>query len=179
MAPGSVVLHTEASRGFGGQEIRILAESRWLATHGWRALIAAQPGTRLLAEAERAGVPTVAVRMRGPWSLLAVAALRRVIRANDVAVVHTHSSNDAWVAGLAARSLGVPVVRSRHVSIPIPPRRALVYRLADRVITNGEAVAAIVPRARLPAPPAVAIGPRPATPPLPPDVSRDRPAPEP
>ena len=41
MAPGSVVLHTEASRGFGGQEIRILAESRWLATHGWRALIAA------------------------------------------------------------------------------------------------------------------------------------------
>src|SRR5207247_5059914 len=80
MAPGSVVLHTEASRGFGGQEIRILAESRWLATHGWRALIAAQPGTRLLAEAERAGVATVAVRMRGPWSLLAVAALRRVIR---------------------------------------------------------------------------------------------------
>src|SRR5881397_2012054 len=151
MAPGSVVLHTEASRGFGGQEIRILAESRWLATHGWRALIAAQPGTRLLAEAERAGVATVAVRMRGPWSLLAVAALRRVIRANDVAVVHTHSSIDAWVAGLAARSLGVPVVRSRHVSIPIPPRRALVYRLADRVITSGEAVAAIVRGAGVPA----------------------------
>src|SRR2546426_5317681 len=160
MAPGSVVLHTEASRGFGGQEIRILAESRWLATHGWRALIAAQPGTRLLAEAERAGVPTVAVRMRGPWSLLAVAALRRVIRATDVAVVHTHSSIDAWVAGLAARSLGVPVVRSRHVTIPIPPRRALVYRLADRVITSGEAVAAIVRGAGVPADRGVAIGPR-------------------
>src|SRR5437867_267863 len=159
MAPGSVVLPTEASRGFGGQEIRILAESRWLATHGWRALIAAQPGTRLLAEAERAGVATVAVRMRGPWSLLAVAALRRVIRANDVAIVHTHSSIDAWVAGLAARSLGVPVVRSRHVSIPIPPRRALVYRLADRVITSGEAVAAIVRGAGVPADRVVAIGP--------------------
>src|SRR5439155_1451238 len=66
MAPGSVVLHTEASRGFGGQEIRILAESRWLATHGWRALIAAQPGTRLLAEAERAGVPTDRVVAIGP-----------------------------------------------------------------------------------------------------------------
>src|SRR5882724_9065272 len=146
MVPGSVVLHTEASRGFGGQEIRILAESRWLATHGWRALIAAQPGTRLLAEAERAGVP-------------AVAALRRVIRANDVAVVHTHSSVDAWVAGLAARSLGVPLVRSRHVTIPIPPRRALVYRLADRVITSGEAVAATVRGAGVPAERVVAIGP--------------------
>src|SRR2546422_1024235 len=159
MAPGSAVLHTEASRGFGGQEIRILAESRWLATHGWRALIAAQPGTRLLAEAERAGVAPVAVRMRGPWSLLAVAALRRVIRANDVAVVHTHSSIDAWVAGLAARSLGVPAVRGRHVSIRIPPRRALVYRLADRVITSGEAVAAIVRGAGVPADRVVAIGP--------------------
>src|SRR3989442_10597721 len=92
MAPGSVVLHTEASRGFGGQEIRILAESRWLATHGWRALIAAQPGTRLLAEADRAGVPTVAVRMLGPWSLLAVAALRRVIPPNVLARLPTPSS---------------------------------------------------------------------------------------
>src|SRR5207247_7385622 len=99
MAPGSVVLHTEASRGFGGQEIRILAESRWLATHGWRALIAAQPGTRLLAEAERAGVATVAVRMRGPWSLLAVAAMRRVIWANAVDVVHSASCFDELVAG--------------------------------------------------------------------------------
>src|SRR5258705_7086886 len=138
MVPGSVVLHTEASRGFGGQEIRILAESRWLATHGWRALIAAQPGTRLLAEAERAGVPAVAVRMRGPWSLPAVAALRRVIRANDVAVVHTHSSVDAWGAGLAARSLGVPPVRSRHVTIPIPPRRAPRYRLPHPGVTTRE-----------------------------------------
>src|SRR2546426_11900885 len=172
MAAGSVVLHTEASRGFGGQEIRILAESRWLATHGWRALIAAQPGTRLLAEAERAGVATVAVRLRGPWSLLAVAALRRVIRANDVAVVHTHSSIDAWVAGLAARSLGVPVVRSRHVSIPIPPRRALVYRLADRVITSGEAVAAIVRGAGGPPDRGGAIRPRPRPPRFPPHLPR-------
>src|SRR2546425_428309 len=121
------------------------------------------PARAVAAEAARAGVPTVAVRMRGPWSLLAVAALRRVIRANDVAVVHTHSSIDAWVAGLAARSLGVPVVRSRHVTIPIPPRRALVYRLADRVITSGEAVAALVRGARVPPDRGVAIGPRPDT----------------
>src|SRR5437773_176172 len=102
-----------------------------------------------------------AVRVVGTVVVAAVAAAapRRVIRANDVAVVHTHSSIDAWVAGLAARSLGVPVVRSRHVSIPIPPRRALVYRLADRVITSGEAVAAIVRGAGVPADRVVAIGP--------------------
>src|SRR3989442_7173020 len=39
--PGSVVLHTRASRGVGGQEVRILAPSRWLATHRLPAPIAA------------------------------------------------------------------------------------------------------------------------------------------
>src|SRR5262249_4849099 len=155
----SVVLHTESSAGFGGQELRIVAESRWLAAHGRPTLLTAQPGARVLVEAERAGVPTVAVRMRAAWDLRAVVALRRLIRERNVGLVHTHSSVDAWVAGLAARSLGVPVVRSRHVSIAIPRRRALVYRLADRVITSGEAVAAIVRGAGVPAERVVAIGP--------------------
>jgi len=167
----AVILHTEASRGFGGQEIRIVAESRWLAAHGWRALIAAQPSARLLAEAERVGVPAVPVPMRGAWDLRAIVALRRLLRAHHVTVVHTHSSVDSWVAGLAARSLGVPVVRSRHVTIPIPRTRALVYRLADRVITSGEAVAAIVRAAGVPAERVVAIGPGLDTARFHPDVS--------
>jgi glycosyltransferase involved in cell wall biosynthesis len=158
MAAGCV-LHTESSVGFGGQEIRIIAESRWLIAHGWRAMILGQPGSRLVTEATRANVPALAVRMRGAWDVLAIVALRRHLRAHDVALVHTHSSVDAWVGGLAARSLGVPIVRSRHVSIPIPRSRARVYRLADRIITSGEAVAAIVRGAGVPAERVVAIGP--------------------
>ena len=161
MVSGSaqLILHTESSVGFGGQELRIVAESRWLAAHGWPVLLAAQPGARVLAEAERADVPSVAVPMRAAWDLRAIAGLRRLICDRGVGLVHTHSSVDAWVAGLAARSLGVPVVRSRHVSIPIPKRRALVYRLADRIITSGEAVAAIVRGAGVPAERVIAIGP--------------------
>src|SRR5215470_5149038 len=159
MVPGSVFLHTESSVGFGGQELRIVAESRWLASHGRPVLVAAQPGARLLAEAQRAGLSTVGVPMRAPWDLRAIAMLRRLIRERRIGLVHTHSSIDAWVAGIAARSLGVPVVRSRHVSIAIPRRRALVYRLADRIITSGEAVATIVRGAGMPADRVVAIGP--------------------
>ncbi|PYO20023.1 MAG: hypothetical protein DMD85_17335, partial [Candidatus Rokuibacteriota bacterium] len=155
----AVILHTESSVGFGGQEIRVLAESRWLAAHGRRPLIAAQPGAPILGEARRAGIPAVEVTMRAAWDLRAFAALRRVIRTRAVDLVHTHSSVDAWVAGLAARSLGVPVVRSRHVSIPIRRPGALVYRLANRVITSGEAVAAIVRAAGVPSARVVAIAP--------------------
>lgn len=148
--PDRLILHTEASLGLGGQEIRILGEVRWLGEHGWDALIACQPGSGLLGEARAAGLAVVAVPMRGAWDLAALVGLRRLMRQRRVDLVHTHSSVDSWLAGLAARSLGLPLVRSRHVSIPILRRRALVYRLADRIITSGDAVKALVARAGIP-----------------------------
>jgi glycosyltransferase involved in cell wall biosynthesis len=146
-----LVLHTEASLGFGGQELRIVAESRWLLDHGWGALVAGQPASRLLDESRRLGVPAIAVRMRRPLDLPALLALRRLIDEREVALVHTHSSIDSWLGGLAARSRRRPVVRSRHVTIAIPRRRALVYRLADRIISSGDAAARIVRAAGVPA----------------------------
>jgi glycosyltransferase involved in cell wall biosynthesis len=151
------VLHTESSRGFGGQEIRILAEVRWLVEHGWRALIVAQPGSRILSEARESGLPVDSVAMRRALDLRAFLALRRIIRERGVSLVHTHSSVDSWLGALAARSCGLPVVRSRHVSIPIRRRRALVYRLADRIVTSGERVRALVVDAGIPAEKVVAI----------------------
>ena len=66
------MLHTEASLGLGGQEIRILGEVRWLLDHGWGALIACRPESRLLAEARAAGAPVAAVAMRGPLDVAAL-----------------------------------------------------------------------------------------------------------
>jgi glycosyltransferase involved in cell wall biosynthesis len=151
------ILHTEASLGLGGQEIRIVSEARWLLEHGWDCLIACQPASRLLAEARAAALPVTALRMRGAWDVGALLRLRALIRAQGVALVHTHSSVDSWLATIAAKSLGVPVVRSRHVTIPILRRRALIYRMADRIITTGEAVAARVRETGVPADRIVAI----------------------
>ena len=139
------VLHTESSPGLGGQELRTLSEARWTATRGWRVLLAGQPDGRFVERARAAGLEAVGVRMRGAWDLGAVSALRRLIRREQVSIVHTHSSVDGWVGGLAARAAGVPVVRTRHVSIRIRRRWNPVYRwLADRVITSGEAIRSLV-----------------------------------
>ena len=81
------------------------------------------------------------------------------MRARGARLVHTHSSVDSWVAALAAKSLGLPVVRSRHVTIPVSRRRALVYRLADRVIASGESAKAVLVAAGVPAGKIVAIRP--------------------
>lgn len=136
----ALILHTEASFGFGGQEIRILAELRWLLDHGWDALLMCQPASRLFNEAQRRRLPTVPLRMRSTWDVGALLRMYRLLQERGVSLVHTHSSVDSWLATLAARSRRLPVVRSRHVSIPIRRRGALVYRLADRIITTGEAI---------------------------------------
>ena len=78
--------------------------------------------------------------MRHAIDLRAVLALRRLFAGRRASLVHTHSSSDSWVGGLAGRSLGLPVVRSRHVTIAVPRRRTLVYRLAHRILTSAERV---------------------------------------
>jgi glycosyltransferase involved in cell wall biosynthesis len=147
------LLHLESSPGLGGQEIRTLAEARWTAERGWRVLIAGQPAGQLCARARGVpGVEVIAVSMRGAWDPRALVALVRLIRRERVDIVHTHSSVDAWLGGLAARLAGVPVVRTRHVSIPIRQRWNPVYsRLADRVLTSAEAIRRMVIGAGVPA----------------------------
>lgn len=139
------VLHTESSPGLGGQEIRTLDEARWIAARGWRVMLACRPDGRLLERARAAELEAVPLPMRGPWDMIAIARLAALVRRERVSLVHTHSSIDGWIGGMAARLTGVPVVRTRHVSIAIRRGWNPVYtRLADRVITSGEAIRRIV-----------------------------------
>ena len=130
--------------GFGGQELRILTEAAWLRANEWEALIVAQPDSRLAHEARAAGLPVVELAMPHALAPRALLSMRTLFRARRATLVHTHSSVDSWIAGVAARSLGLPIVRSRHVTIAVPRRRTLVYRLADRILTSAERVKAIL-----------------------------------
>lgn len=139
------VLHTESSPGLGGQEIRTLDEARWVGERGWRVLLACRPDGRLFERARATGVEAVPVAMKGPWDAGAVARLAALVRRERISIVHTHSSIDGWVGGMAARLTGIPVVRTRHVSIAIRRGWNPVYTwLADRVITSGEAIRRMV-----------------------------------
>jgi glycosyltransferase involved in cell wall biosynthesis len=139
------ILHTEASPGWGGQEIRILSEASAFAKRGFRVLIACQPGSHLGREARRRGLTVRPVAMHKGVDVRACWRLRRLMQTEDVDLVHTHSSIDAWLAGFAAKSLHLPVVRSRHVSIPVKRRRNFVYNaLCDRVISSGEAICEVL-----------------------------------
>ena len=52
-----IILHTESSTGWGGQEIRIFQESLKFVECGYRVLLACQHGSGISSHAEKAGLP--------------------------------------------------------------------------------------------------------------------------
>lgn len=138
------IVHTESSLGWGGQEMRILAEAQGMIRRGHAVMLLCAPGARIHAEAPNWGVPAVALPIeKKRWRGLR--ALMDWFRANACDVVCTHSSTDSWLAALALFALGRPsrLVRMRHISAPVPRgplSRWLYMRAAERVVTTGEAL---------------------------------------
>jgi glycosyltransferase involved in cell wall biosynthesis len=93
-------------------------------------------------------VPIVALPI-GRKRLRGVRSLAATLATNPVDIVNAHSSTDAWLVALACvwldrtRRPAPVLVRTRHVSIPVPNDRATrwLYRNATaRVVTTGEAL---------------------------------------
>jgi len=136
------ILHTEWSSGWGGQGHRIILECMKLMALGHRLVIAAQPDSPLYRKAVENGIPVEPVRIRGKFDLLAIRDLCRLIKKHHITVVNTHSSKDTWVASLAAKFSGVPLlIRTRHISTPISTSPLnFVHHLADGISTTGEMI---------------------------------------
>jgi len=136
------IAHTEASRGWGGQEIRILTEAAGMRERGHDVVLYCPPETRIAAEAAHYGVPATLLPI-GRKRPAGVLALRRAMLRDRLDVINTHSSTDTWLAALAAHSMrGAPaLVRTRHVSVPLADNAAtrwLYRRATTRVVTTGE-----------------------------------------
>ena len=136
------ILHTEASLGWGGQEIRILDEAEGISGRGHSVALAAPREAPIFDAALERGLDAVPlpIARKSPRGFFA---LRRWLQAHPVDVINTHSSTDSWLAALACATLaGAPaIVRTRHISASVPtnlPTRWL-YRTATRhvVTTSG------------------------------------------
>ena len=136
------ILHTEASLGWGGQEIRILDEAEGISGRGHSVALAAPHEAPIFEAALKRGLDAVPlpIARKSPRGFFA---LRRWLQAHPVDVINTHSSTDSWLAALACATLaGAPaIVRTRHISASVPtnlPTRWL-YRTATRhvVTTSG------------------------------------------
>jgi glycosyltransferase involved in cell wall biosynthesis len=134
-----IILHTERSTGWGGQEIRTVSEARGVVERGHRVIIVASPGAAILERGAAAGLDVQELRMRNAFDAVAVTRLVGIIRREHVDIVNTHSSIDSWVGAFAAKLAAAKLVRTRHLATPIS-RNPLnfVHRMPDAIITTGE-----------------------------------------
>lgn len=136
------IVHTEASCGWGGQELRILGESAGLEQRGHRITLLCPPESRIHEEGLRRGLNVVALPI-GRKNLRGAGALRRWLGAHPCDVINTHSSTDTWLAALACLTLRSPppLVRTRHISAPVPDNAAtrwLYLKATRHIVTTGE-----------------------------------------
>jgi glycosyltransferase involved in cell wall biosynthesis len=138
------ILHTESSLGWGGQEMRIVAEAAGFAARGAEVTIVAPSEAAILARAAEHGLPAVAlpIARKHPASLLALRGFLRAGRGR-FDVVNTHSSTDTWLTALAVRSLrdAPAFVRTRHLSSTLSDNRAtrwLYTRAPQHIVVTGE-----------------------------------------
>ena len=146
MQPDSklTILHTEASNGWGGQEIRILSEAEWFRDQGYRIILANPQNGQLNAKARARGFEVFDIPFEKKTQLRDFFRVRKIIKDHTPDVIGTHSSVDSWVGLLAATLSHVPCrLRYRHISTPVHNNlfnRFQYTSLCDRIITTGECI---------------------------------------
>ncbi len=140
------LLHSEAATGWGGQEIRIFQESQALIERGYQVSVITQPGSPLAKKCNEFHHPNFSVysiQMTASWNLFDFASIYRIVKRIQPDIIHTHSSIDSWLFSMCGKTLKIPIVRSRHVSIPIKnyfPKNAVYSYFPDKIIASGETI---------------------------------------
>lgn len=141
------ILHTEASIGWGGQEIRILREAEGMRKRGHEIIFAIVKEGQLAERARQAGFLVYEFPMGKKCAISNVRQLVKIIQKHNIDIVNTHSSFDSWVGSIAGRITRRKVLRTRHLSTRIRSgwNAQLLYRiLVDAIVTTCEYTAQMI-----------------------------------
>ena len=134
-------MHVDSGRSWRGGQRQVFLLATGLHDRGYRTLVVAPAGSPLIHRAERAGLPTYRLTLRGEWDIRRARELRAVAREWRAQVVHAHDARShsiALLAQLFKRKARLVVTRR----VAFPPRRVrLKYGWGvDAFIAISEAV---------------------------------------
>jgi len=132
------ILHTEWMGVQGGQAFRVLEDLKIIREIGFTPFLASKPEVWLSKEAVKENIRFFPISFSHIADLRSMYKLYKIIKENQINIVHTHSSKDSYIATLAAKMAGAKVVRSRHMELTKKP--GVIYKMADYIITTGERV---------------------------------------
>ena len=135
-----LIIHTESSLGWGGQEIRVFKELVGMQDRGYATALLAPCRSTLYQRAAAAGVAVHHVPFASKLDLVSWIRLIRLMRLLCPVVLNVHSSEDSWLAGAVGRLWGnCLVIRTRHVSTPVGSLFSY-SRLTDHLLTTSTAI---------------------------------------
>jgi len=145
------ILHVDAGRSWRGGQRQVFLLATGLRDLGYRTLIVAPTGSPLIRRAERAGLPTYRLTLRGEWDIGSARELRAVASEWRADIVHAHDARAHSIARLAL--LGKRKTRlivTRRVAFT-PKQVRLKYRHGiDAFIAISNAVKAVMVKAGVP-----------------------------
>ena len=138
------IVHTEASLGWGGQEIRVMVELREMSRRGHKTFLIAPPDSDIFRRALDFRIEALPLSMRRGDFFKNLNWLADFFRQEKIDVVNTHSSRDSWLAGFASRKAEVPlVIKTRHISARVSRgwlTRFAYQKLHDFIITTSRGI---------------------------------------
>lgn len=134
-------MHVDSGRSWRGGQRQVLLLAAGLHDRGYRTLVVAPAGSPLIQRAERAGLPTYRLTLRGEWDIRRARELRAVAREWRADIIHAHDARSHTI-GLLTQLFRrkARLVVTRRVAFP-PKRVRLKYgRGVDAFIAISEAV---------------------------------------
>ena len=125
------ILHTESSRNFGGQELRVVEEMEWFRRRGHQVWLAAAADSGIDQAAQRSGIHCFQVPFRGSINVVTIARLIAFCRRNRIELIVSRSSRDMFNTAVVSLLTGIPMIRYRHICTRL--KDTFIYRLAWRV----------------------------------------------
>jgi glycosyltransferase involved in cell wall biosynthesis len=146
------ILHVDSGRSWRGGQRQVFLLAAGLRDLGYRTLVIAPTGSPLLRLAEKAGLPTYRLTLRGEWDIRSARELRAVAREWSADVVHAHDARSHSIARWALiGKRKTRLVVTRRVAFP-PKQVRLKYRHGvDAFIAISQAVKSVMVKAGVPA----------------------------
>ncbi|EQA45296.1 glycosyltransferase, group 1 family protein [Leptospira broomii serovar Hurstbridge str. 5399] len=115
-----VILHIDTETGWRGGERQLFLLAEGLKKRKIQQLILCRPGSALETKANEAGLPTVTLPLKSEWDFASVTALRDLVRAKGVRIIHAHTAKAHSIAWMAKAKLPqVRLIVSRRVDFKI------------------------------------------------------------
>lgn len=139
-----LLVNSAAPELWGGGEKWFVEAAKWFGANGTGAAIVSRPGSHLMLRAEREGIESIACKFGGDFDPLAMLRAREVIRASRADVVLTNFNKESWQFGVAARTLGIPVVARHGFTLWSKKlhHRLLANKVLTKLVVNAESIRA-------------------------------------